>query len=67
MATKGKKVIKGGARKGAGRKPVEDPKVLVPLYVETSVINAMGGFDEVRNACYAFIKSQAEHSHKKNN
>jgi hypothetical protein len=58
MATKGKKVIKGGARKGAGRKPVEDPKVMVPLYVESSVIKAWGGFDEVRNACYSLLKSK---------
>ncbi len=66
MAQKGKKVDKGGARKGAGRKPVEDPKLMVPLYVETSVINALGGLDEIRNICYAFLKSQVEqHSNKK--
>lgn len=59
MATKAKKVVKGGARKGAGRKPVEDPKVMVPLYIETSVVNALGGFEEVREACYNFLKKQA--------
>ena len=58
MATKAKKANKGGARKGAGRKPVEDPKVMVPLYIESSVIKALGGFEEVRTACYAFIRSQ---------
>lgn len=58
MAQKGKKQKKGGARTGAGRKPVKDPKVMVPLYIETSVINALGGFDEVRNECYTFLKSK---------
>ena len=57
MAQKIKKTARGGARKGSGRKPVEDPKVMVPLYVETSIINAMGGLDEVRSACYAFLRT----------
>jgi len=61
MATSKKKAAKGGARKGAGRKPVTDPKVIVPLYVETSVINVWGGLEEVRNACYAFLKSSPSH------
>lgn len=51
-----KKANKGGARKGAGRKPVEDPKVMVPLYIETSVINELGGFEEVRALCYDYLK-----------
>ena len=60
MAQKINKENKGGARKGAGRKPVEDPKVLVPLYVKSSVLNALGGLDEVRDACYSFLKSQTD-------
>lgn len=60
MAQKGKKVIKGGARRGAGRKPVDDPKVMIPLYVQTSVINKLGGFEEVREMCYEFLKAKAE-------
>lgn len=59
MAQKGNKESKGGARKGAGRKPVSDPKLMVPLYIETSVIEAIGGIDEVRNSCYAFLKKKA--------
>ncbi len=60
MAQKVKKDKKGGARKGAGRKPVADPKLMVPLYVETSIINALGGMDEVRGACYTFLKSKTD-------
>ncbi len=60
MAQKGKKVDKGGARKGAGRKPVEDPKVMIPLYVESSIIGAFGGIDELRIACYEFLKGKKE-------
>ncbi|CAN5545833.1 hypothetical protein BH11BAC1_BH11BAC1_13370 [soil metagenome] len=58
MATKKKKSIRGGARKGAGRKPVTDPKIMIPIYVETSIVNGMGGLEEVREACYSFLKSK---------
>ncbi|HEX5002399.1 MAG TPA: hypothetical protein VFW78_07870 [Bacteroidia bacterium] len=60
MAQKVKKEIKGGVRKGAGRKPVADPKVMVPLYIETSIISALGGLEEVRSACYSFIRSKID-------
>jgi hypothetical protein len=60
MAEKKKRRTHGGPRKGSGRKPVADPKVMVALYVETSIINAMGGIEEVRNACYSFLKSKTE-------
>lgn len=49
-----KKAIKvhGGARKGAGRKPVEDPKVPVTIYVKESLINSLGGIDSLREELY---------------
>lgn len=56
MAEKNKKRTHGGPRKGSGRKPVADPKVMVALYVETSTINEMGGIEELRKACYEFLK-----------
>jgi hypothetical protein len=65
MAQKVKKENKGGARKGAGRKPVDDPKLMVPLYVETSIIDALGGIDEVRMACYTFLKTKIDNSKTK--
>ena len=54
-----KKLTHGGARKGAGRKPVPDPKIQVIFYIEESIINAMGGIEELRNDCYAYLKKQA--------
>ena len=57
MAEKKKKRPHGGPRKGSGRKPVADPKVMVALYVESSIISAMGGIEELRKACYGFLQS----------
>ena len=49
-----KKIIHGGPRKGAGRKPAPDPKLTITLYVETSIVHAMGGVEELKNECYSF-------------
>ena len=51
-----KKLAHGGARKGAGRKPVSDPKIGITIYVEDSIVKAFGGIEEVRNSCYSFLK-----------
>ena len=48
----------GGPRKGAGRKPVDDPKIQVSLYIEESIIKAMGGVEELRNDCYSYLKKK---------
>ena len=53
-----KKQTRGGARIGAGRKPVDDPKIQVSLYVEESIIKAMGGIEELRNDCYLYLKKK---------
>ncbi len=53
-----KKIIHGGARKGAGRKPAPDPKLTITLYVETSIVNAMGGMEELKEECYTFLKKK---------
>lgn len=58
MAEKKKRQTHGGPRKGSGRKPVADPKIMVSLYIETSIINAMGGIEEIREACYQFLKNR---------
>lgn len=47
--------IHGGARKGAGRKPVEDPKVPVTIYVKESIINSLGGIEILREELYRQI------------
>ena len=50
----------GGARKGAGRKPVVDPKTGITLYLEASLINKLGGIEAVREICYLHLKEIAK-------
>jgi len=50
----------GGARKGAGRKPAADKKVGVTLYLESSVVESLGGIEGIREYCYAHLKEKAE-------
>lgn len=37
------KQTQGGARPGAGRKPIDDPKKQLTIYVRKSAIKAVGG------------------------
>jgi hypothetical protein len=37
-----KKSVRGGARKGSGRKPVKDKKVPVTFYIQKSVVRKLG-------------------------
>lgn len=53
-----KRTGRGGPRKGAGRKPAADPKVAITIYVEGSVVQAMGGVAAVREECYGFLKEK---------
>lgn len=46
---------KGGERKGAGRKPTADPKQPVTIFVETSIIEYLGGKEGVQFVCYGAI------------
>ncbi len=50
----------GGARKGAGRKPAADKKVGVTLYLESSVVDALGGVEGIRAYCYSHLKVKAD-------
>ena len=50
-----KKKTHGGVRKKAGRKPVEDKKQQVNLFLEGSLIELHGGKEEVQHKCYAFL------------
>lgn len=38
----------GGARKKAGRKPIEDKKVQVDLYIRQSDIDKRGGIEKIK-------------------
>lgn len=56
----------GGKRKGAGRKPAKDPKQLVSNYIETSIINALGGLESTKEILYSFAKTEAGRQKNKN-
>lgn len=49
----------GGKRKGAGRKPCSDKKQTVALYIETSIINSLGGIESTKDKLYNFAKIEA--------
>ncbi len=53
--TKSVKKVHGGARKGAGRKPVTEPKVPVKIYGEESIIKSVVGIDKLRDNIYSLI------------
>ena len=56
----------GGKRKGAGRKPVKDKKQVVTNYIETSIINALGGLENTKKILYSFAKTEAGRQKNKN-
>lgn len=56
----------GGKRKGAGRKPSPDKKQTVALYIETSIINALGGLENTKEKLYSFVKTEAGRQKNKN-
>ena len=56
----------GGKRKGAGRKPCSDKKQTVTNYIETSIINALGGLESTKEKLYSFAKTEAGRQKNKN-
>lgn len=44
---------------GRGRKPTDDPKDIIRLYVQKSVIKKLGGIDAVREVAYFHINEKA--------
>jgi len=42
-------------KSAAGRKPVEDKKVVVDLFIRQSELNKRGGKEEVQKQCYEFL------------
>ena len=51
-----KKLTHGGARKKSGRKPVEDKKQQVNLFLEGSLIEKHGGKENVQAKCYRYLR-----------
>lgn len=39
----------------AGRKPVEDKKIVVNLFIRQSELDKRGGKEEVQKSCYEFL------------
>ena len=42
-------------KSSAGRKPVEDKKVVVNLFIRRSELDKRGGKEEVQKQCYEFL------------
>jgi hypothetical protein len=55
-----KQTNRGGARPRSGRKPVEDPKEGLTVYIQKSIIEANGGRDECRDAVIEFLTKAAK-------
>jgi hypothetical protein len=45
--------------KKMGRKPIADKKMVVRLFIETSIINANGGEQACKDKCVQFLKKTA--------
>lgn len=46
----------GGKRKNAGRRPVEDKKQTVSVYIPTSIIEKVGGLERIKLIIYKYFK-----------
>jgi len=55
-----KKELRGGKRKGAGRKKIKDKKMPVTMWYQKSVINHYGGMKKFKLMIDQLIKSYAE-------
>ena len=51
----------GGKREGAGRhkKPYSEKVHKIDLYINGSIINALGGIDKIKQKLYNFAKNEA--------
>lgn len=48
---------RGGKRPGSGRRPLENPKMLVSIYVEKQLVESKGGKDGFRQFVYSLLPS----------
>ena len=39
----------------AGRKPIDDKKVTINLFIRQSIIDAKGGKEKLQKSCYDFL------------
>lgn len=54
-----KQQTRGGARPNAGRKPLQDKKQPVPVYIEQSIIEKLGGKKETKKKAEALLRDIA--------
>lgn len=54
----------GGKRKNAGRKPIDDPKIQLAVYVNSSFIEKVGGAEEARSIAAKAIEREAKKNDK---
>lgn len=57
----------GGKRKKAGRKPVDDPKKGITIYLHQSIIDSNGGEDVCKSESVNYLTKRAVRQKKKNN
>ncbi len=50
-----KKKTHGGKRSNAGRKPLEDKKVRVTIWINESIVNSKGGLEATKELCIVFL------------
>ena len=50
-----KKKTHGGKRSNAGRKPLEDKKVRVTIWINESIVNSKGGLEATKELCIGFL------------
>jgi hypothetical protein len=60
MAVSKNKNQHGGKRKNAGRKPVDDPKVQLSIYVNNSAVEGAGGPDAAKIVAIKAIEKEAK-------
>ena len=49
---------RGGARKGAGRKPIDDKRIPIRIFPQQSRVDMLKGEEETKFLCMQFIESQ---------
>lgn len=53
---------RGGKRAGAGRKPLENKKLQLSLYIERTTIDRYGGITQTRKVLENFLKHENDES-----
>lgn len=53
---------RGGKRQNSGRKPVQDKKLQISLYIERSTIDRYGGITQTRKVLENFLKHENDES-----